>query len=165
MPLTIGDHAARVAAATAWLESQCGDYAPLRRQFIAAYFHVIATQIEVHREELAERAKPYDGLYAPEDWVWSALRPLPRGWVPTPDRLLPADVVFWDGTQVVAFELAARETEKQKALHAAGIAVYRVAPSAFDRLAEALPDNFLRFWNVQSLPCSPFRRALRTAWP
>jgi hypothetical protein len=77
--------------------------------------------------------------------------------------LLPADVVFWDGAQVIAFELAARETEKQKALHAAGIAVDRVEPGGFDRLAEALPGNFLRFWKGQSLPSSPFRRALRTA--
>ena len=38
MPLAIGDHAARVAAAIEWLTGLCGDYAPLRRQFIAAYF-------------------------------------------------------------------------------------------------------------------------------
>ena len=36
MPLATGDHAARVAAAIEWLGGQCGDYAPLRRQFIAA---------------------------------------------------------------------------------------------------------------------------------
>ncbi len=41
MPLATGDHAARVAAALAWLEGLCGDYAPLRRQFVAAYFGFI----------------------------------------------------------------------------------------------------------------------------
>ncbi|HET7880177.1 MAG TPA: hypothetical protein VFL55_04770, partial [Acetobacteraceae bacterium] len=79
MPLATGDHAARVAAAVVWLEAQCGDYAPLRRQFISAYFRTLATRIELRRKELAERLKPYDGLYTPEDYLWSALRPLPRG--------------------------------------------------------------------------------------
>ena len=51
-----------LTAAKAWLESLCGDYAPLRRQFIAAYLRFIAAQIEAHRADLAERVKPYDGL-------------------------------------------------------------------------------------------------------
>ena len=88
MPLVIGDHAARVAAAIDWLTGLCGDYAPLRRQFIAAYFSVIATQLEAHRADLVERLNPYDGLYAPEDFLWSALMPLPRGWVPVGDQIV-----------------------------------------------------------------------------
>ncbi|HEY2620198.1 MAG TPA: hypothetical protein VGI78_22855 [Acetobacteraceae bacterium] len=160
MPLVTGEHGARVAAAVAWLDSQCGDYAPLRQQFIAAYLRCVAAQIQMHRAELAETLKPYDGLYAPEDFLWSALRPLPRGWVPVGDRYLPADIVFWDGTNTIALELAVRETEKQKALMAAGIAVYRVGLSAFDRLQEILPQPFKDFWREQRLPSSPFRRAI-----
>lgn len=162
MPLAIGDHAARVAAAMEWLVSLCGDYAPLRRQFIASYFGFITAHLDAHRAELAERAKPYDGLYAPEDWLWSALRPLPRGWVPAQGQLLPADMVFWDGTQPVAIELAARETERQKALQAAGVAVCRIEPSLLAGdpilLGRILPDNFQHFWCGQTLPSSPFRR-------
>jgi hypothetical protein len=160
MPLAIGDHAARVTAAQEWLEGLCGDYAPLRRQFIAAYFRCIAAQIGAHREELAERVKPYDGLYAPEDYLWSALRPLPRGWVPVGEALLPADMVFWDGARAIAIELATRETEKQKVLAAAGVSVCRIEPGIFDRLGEVLPSSFLRFWQGQALPSSPFRRAI-----
>ena len=160
MPLAIGDHAARVTAAKEWLEGLCGDYAPLRRQFIAAYFRCIAAQIEAHREELAERVKPYDGLYAPEDFLWSALRPLPRGWVPVGEALLPADMVFWDGARAIAIELSVRETEKQKALAAAGVSVCRIEPGKFDRLGEVLPRYFLHFWQDQALPSSPFRRVI-----
>ena len=140
MPLAIGDHAARVAAAKEWLESLCGDYAPLRRQFIAGVFP-LSSRRRSRRigTELAERVKPYDGLYAPEDFLWSALRPLPRGWVPAGDALLPADVVFWDGARAIAIELSARETEKQKALAAAGVSVCRIEPVLFDRLGEVLP--------------------------
>jgi hypothetical protein len=160
MPLAIGDHAARVAAAIVWLEAQCGDYAPLRRQFIAAYFRCIAAETEVRRGELAERLKPYDGLFAPEDFLWSALRPLPRGWVPAADRWLPADVVFWDGERAIAIEIAARETDRQKALHTAGIDVRRIEPGMFGRLHGVLPPNFLRFFECQTLPSSPFRRLI-----
>jgi hypothetical protein len=162
MPLATGDHATRVAAAIEWLASLCGDYAPLRRQFIASYFGFIAAHLDAHRTELAERAKPYDGLYTPEDWLWSALRPLPRGWVPSAGALLSADMVFWDGAQAVAIELAAQETEKQKALLAAGVTVVRIKPAVLagdaSRLAQILPENFQRFWDDQTLPASPFRR-------
>ena len=160
MPLTIGEHAARVAAAIEWLGSLCGDYAPLRRQFIASYFDFIATHLAAHRAELVERAKPFDGLYAPEDWLWSALRPLPRGWVPVAERFLPADMVFWDGARAVAVELAARDTEKQRALQAAGVTVYRIEPGMLTRLDAILPSSFRRFWDGQALPSSPFRRPI-----
>jgi hypothetical protein len=155
-----GDHPARVVASKAWLEGLCGDYAPLRRRFVAAYFEFIAQQIEAHRPELAERVKPFDGLYAPEDFLWSALRPLPRGWAPHGERLLPADFLFWDGTQVIAIEVATRDTERQMALLAAGMTAYRVEPAAFDRLGEILPAHFLNFWEGQRLPASAFRRVI-----
>jgi hypothetical protein len=151
MPPATGEHAARVAAAQAWLESQCGDYAPLRRQFIAAYFHWIAAEIDAHQAELIERLKSYDGLYRPQDFFWSALRPLPRGWVAAGDRYLPADVVFWDGTQAIAVTLSAHDTERQEALLAAGITVCDGEPTV-------LPAQFRQFWNSQPLPSSPFRR-------
>ena len=151
MPPNVGDHAARVAAAQEWLNAQCGDYAPLRRQFIAAYFRFIAEQIDAHRAELIEYLKPYDGLYAPDDFFWSALRPLPRGWVPIGDRYLPADVVFWDGTQAIAIQVSEHDTDKQRALLAAGIKVSGGEP-------DMLPEQFHAFWNAQRLPSSPFRR-------
>ena len=164
MPPATGDHLACVAAATDWLCSLCGDYAPLRRQFIGCYFDFIAAHLDAHRAELAERLKPYDGLYAPEDFLWSALRPLPRGWVPVGNTLLPADVVFWDGAHAVAIELSARETEKQKALAAAGVVVLRIEPGAMSQLGQMLPDSFQRYWDGQVLPASPFRRAIAGGW-
>jgi hypothetical protein len=159
MPLMIGDHAARVAAAIDWLAGLCGDYAPLRRQFIAAYFRYIATQLDAHRANVVEQLNPYDGLYAPEDFLWSALMPLPRGWVPTVDQLLPADIVFWDGTQPIAIEIASRTTARQSALEAAGVLVLRIEPGTMD-IGRYLPETFQRFWHGQILPTSPFRRPI-----
>ena len=159
MQLVIGDHAARVVAAIDWLTDLCGDYAPLRRQFIAAYFSVIATQLEAHRLDLVEQMNRYDGLYAPEDFLWSALMPLPRGWVPVVDELLPADVVFWDGMQPIAIEIASRRTARQSALDAAGVLVLRIEPGTMD-VGPCLPDSFQHFWQGQILPSSPFRRPI-----
>ena len=159
MPLVIGDHAARVAAAIDWLTGLCGDYAPLRRQFIAAYFSAITTQLEAHRVDLVERLNQYDGLYAAEDFLWSALMPLPRGWVPAGDQLLPADVVFWDGVQPIAIEIASRTTARQSALDAAGVLVLRIEPGTIN-IGPSLPDSFQYFWQGQILPSSPFRRPI-----
>lgn len=155
MPLVAADHAARVTAAMDWLNSQCGDYAPLRRRFIASYFAFIAAEIDAHWHDIAERLAAYDGLYQPDDMTWSALRPLPRGWIPVSDRWLPADIVFWDGGRPIVMELGTRETEREKALAAAGAHVLRVDPDALD-----LPDSFKGFWQHIALPSSPFRRLI-----
>jgi hypothetical protein len=157
MPPAVGEH---VAAAKEWLVGLCGDYAPLRRQFIDAYLRCIAAEIAARRAGLIARLARYDGLYAPEDFLWSALRPLPRGWIPVNGQLLPADVVFWDGTQPIAVEVASRETDRERALRAAGITVYRIEPGQFDRLDAVLSQSFLRFWEPERLPSSPFRRAI-----
>ena len=163
MPLTTGEHSSRVAAALTWLEGLCGDYAPLRRQFLAGYFRFIEAMIDVHRAELSARLRQYDRLYASEDFLWSALRPLPRGWVPGGERWLAADMVFWDGTHPIAIELGERETDRQRALIAAGIATLRIAPGDFDRLSAILPRGFHRFWDGEMLPSSPFRRPIPTS--
>ena len=130
MPVAVGDHAARIAAAIEWLQSQCGDYAPLRRQFIGRYFAFIADEIEAHRAELARRLQPYDGLYVPEDFSWSALRPLPRAWIG--DRPTLTDIAFWDGKQPIIVDLKSRDW----------------------------PERLRRFWLDQKLPSSPFRRSV-----
>ena len=143
------DHPARVVAAVGWLHDLCGDYAPPRRQFIAAYFDLIAAHIAEHRAELAAALSRYDDIYAPEDWLWSALRPLPRAWLPADERLLPADIAFWDGTQALAFE---RDSPRQSLLRKAGIPI-------IESIAE-LPDTFRHFWRSQTLPMSPFRRVM-----
>ncbi|GAC1347191.1 MAG: hypothetical protein NVSMB18_31440 [Acetobacteraceae bacterium] len=94
-------HAARVAALTAWLQSLAGDYAVARRGFVAGYMDVLAAEVDRHRAALTAGLARYDGLYAPEDWIWSALRPLPRAWLDG-ERI---DVAFWDGTAVIAVRL------------------------------------------------------------
>ncbi len=162
MPLQVGEHAARVTAMRDWLCSLCGDYAPLRRRFIDVYLQFAAAEVAAHRAELAERLARHQGLYAPEDWLWSALRPLPRAWLATEERALPAEIAFWDGVQPLAIELSPRPTDRQAALQAAGIAVLRIEPALLSgeptALGAILPASFRRFWDGEALPRSPFRR-------
>jgi hypothetical protein len=160
MPDVIGDHAARVAAMTAWLQGLCGDYGPLRQRFIAAYVACVGAEIAAHRAALADELRRYDGLYAPEDLLWSAPRPLPRAWLPAGNECLFAEIAFWDGEKPIAIELSARETPRQDALQRAGIAVVRLAPEALADLPARLPGLVCEYWRGTRLPMSPFRRAI-----
>ncbi len=163
MPEAANDHPARTAAAIDWLVSLCGDYAPSRRRFITTYFAFLAAQLAIQRAALAVDLARYDGLYTPDDWLWSALRPLPRAWLVGPDGPIPAEIAFWDGTRPVAIELSARDTPRQAALRAAGLPVLRIAPDVLAdpaTLGTLLPATFHDFWRGQTLPASPFRRPI-----
>ena len=168
MPEIVPDHAARVAAMQDWLISLCGDYTPLRRHFILNYFAFLAAELSMHEASFAEDLARYDGLYTPDDWLWSAPRPLPRAWLPSAASpksggMLSAEIAFWDGTQPLAIELSARETPGQAALHAAGIQVLRITPDTLatpGAVGALLPASFHRFWRGQTLPVSPFRRPI-----
>jgi hypothetical protein len=157
MTSAAGDHAARVAAMKLFLHGLCGDYAPQRLRFVDCYLDCMAAHLDAHRDELARDMQRYDGLYAPEDWLWSALRPLPRAWLPGEGGTVLVDLAFWDGTRAIAIDVGGSQA-------VAGVVLCRITPDmlAGDPLAllEALPDNFRYFWREQTLPCSPFRRRI-----
>jgi hypothetical protein len=152
------DHAARVTAIRSHLHSQCGDYAPLRLGFVDAYLESLTAHIDAHREELSRQLQTYDGLYAPEDWLWSALRPLPRAWLRRDAGMEIADFAFWDGVQAIAIDLAGGSLGTD-----AGTIV-RICPDVLaadpPALWHLLPEAFHCFWRAQTLPVSPFRRAI-----
>jgi len=157
MAEAIGGHAARVTAMRSYLHSLCGDYASLRLRFVDAYLESLAAHIDAHRQELSRQLQTYDGLYVPEDWMWSALRPLPRAWLRRDAGMVMADFAFWDGVQAIAIDLTGNlKTD-------AGIIV-RMSPDALaadpPALWQLLPEAFHGFWRTQTLPVSPFRRAI-----
>jgi hypothetical protein len=155
------DHAARIETVTQWLDGLCGDYNPNRQRFIAAYFRSIIAHLSTHGDELVERLRRYDGLFQPHDWLWSSLRPLPRAWLPVKGRLLPCDFAFWDGERAIAVELAAQDTERTRALRAAGLEVRWIRPDMLNGdVLGALPDALRWFWRGEVLPSSPFRRPI-----
>lgn len=149
------DHTARLAAMKQYLLSLCGDYVPLRQRFLGAYLDALSAHIAAHREVLARGLAEYDGLYAPEDWLWSAPRPLPRAWVRSDSGLVGVDIAFWDGMQPIAIDLTG-------STQASGLTICRMTADMLDadRLLAALPAGFQRFWTNETLPRSPFRRAI-----
>lgn len=158
---TGADHGMRNEAMMRWLGGLCGDYNPNRRLFIAAYFRSISAHLAAYNDELVERLRRYDGLFQPHDWLWSALRPLPRAWLPADGKLLPCDFAFWDGERPIAVDVAGEETERVRALRAAGLEVRCIARGLLDGdVLGQLPDGFRCFWRGEVLPSSPFRRPL-----
>ena len=132
-------HDARVAALTRWLLSLAGDWAAGRRRLISDYMAFVAAEIAANRDAIAARLARHDGLYAPEDRLWSALRPLPRAWIVADAAPVFADFAFWDGTTLFAAGLRAP---------AEG-----VVPLGSGEWPGAA------FWRDETLPRSPFRRA------
>ncbi len=129
------DHAARMAAMRAWLLAGCGDYNAALRLGLMHYFDAVAGHIARHRDALASDLTRFHGLYQPEDWCWSALRPLPQAWWRQNGTWLHADLAFWTGNEVIARKARDFETGE-------------------------LPAAFQHFWRGETLPASPFRRAI-----
>ena len=155
-----GEHAARLSAAEAWLFAACGSYAPLRQRFVTFWLRFATGHVASHHAELAERLRPFDGLYSPDDFVWSVLRPLPRALLPAGDGVVPVDVAFWNGTQLIAVPLGDAPD-----IATGSIIQCRVTAADMQRdpntiVAERFPREFLRFWEGETLPSTPFRREL-----
>ena len=152
-------HDGRVAALLRWLETGCGDYARPLVDFMRAYVAFLEATLAARHAALAAGQARFDGLYAPRDWLWSAPRPLPRAWLPTPQGPRKAAIAFWiDGAPLaIGLDPGGRDSA---ALRAAGIAVLAPGPAT---LAALLPPAFHRFWDGQTLPASPFRRPVRHA--
>jgi hypothetical protein len=157
--------AVRIRALTDWLSAACGDYAPLRRRFVALYLGFAAAHIERHRTTLNEKLRRFDGLYRPEDFLWSALRPLPRAWVPTGETHVAVDFAFWDGWQLAAVMIGEERRQSDAMLTAAGVSLHRVSTADLGGdpeivIEKSLPASVLKFWGDEVLPTSPFRRTI-----
>lgn len=168
----------RVAA---YLTRLVGAWNAPAARFIERYFAFLDGQIAAHRAELAERLAPFDGLFAPEDFIFSAPLPLPRAHLPAPAEghagevtaadHVAVDFAFWlaDGP-VAVFALpspltpgAARKRDAR--LTAAGVRLVSYAASALDDpefglFRRILGPEACRFWEGEALPSAPVTRGL-----
>ncbi len=132
------------------LERLLDPFDALGRRVLARYFAYLDRRIGRARAAIEARLAPFHGLYAPEDYLFSAPLPLPRAHLPVGEGLLvPADVAFWTGRGfAVALARPARlspaaQRERLHRLDAAGWrhAAFDAAPSspeADDALFDAL---------------------------
>lgn len=170
--------AERVAA---HLTRLAGAWNPPAARFLERYFAFLGRQIDDHRPELAERLAPFDGLFAPEDFIFSAPLPLPRAFLfapadghegePAPADYVAADFAFWLGEAPTAvFALPSPLTpgtarKRDERLAAAGIACVSFAASdladpEFGLFRRILAPEACRFWEGETLPAAPVERGL-----
>ena len=101
-PLTIlGDH----------LKGLCRTWDRLSVQFLDGYFAHLGNMLGVHRDAIATKLAPFAGLYAAQDWIFSAPKPLPRAHLYAPrnnsaawntENFVQVDFAFWLGERMVA---------------------------------------------------------------
>ena len=155
--------AARLELLREHLLSLCKPWDKLADAFLAAYFARIAAAITAADAELRHLAGAGGGLFAPEDWSFCALRPLPQAHL----FGARADFAFWTGDRFVVIELeGSGSSRKQRRdelarLEAAGVILVSVPGAASLQqgerlLADILPPPFHRFWAGITLPASPF---------
>jgi hypothetical protein len=154
--------AARLDFLREHLQSLCDLWAKPPRQFLDAYFAWISWSLATEPTE-RELTATGGGLFAPVDWSFAALRPLPSALVPTDGATVRADFALWTGTGLVAIELPGGQRAKRRdelaRLAASGMAVIEFAPADLAdaaALGAKLPASFQNFWRGLKLPRSPF---------
>jgi len=166
-----GTVAERLAILCCHLTELCDQWAKRPRQFMALYFRFIDAVIAADRPALEAHVQRFGGLFTAEDYVFSALRPLPRAHLPVAsDARVRVDFAFWTGARLVAVDITGDEAqrptwqERGRQLEAAGVQRIEIAGSAVAEedpglLRAALPPEFAAFWRSEPLPSSPFRAA------
>ncbi len=165
------DAAAQLGFLGVHLRRYCSLWDRGQKLFLDRYFEFIAARVEHDSDNLKAKIAEFGSLYRYEDWVFSALRPLPQAWLNTtagdydPAALIGVDFAFWTGDNVVAVYITGTETasprvlEQRERLQQNGATVLEIPQSALVRdevFAETLPEPFHNFWQGQTLPTGPF---------
>jgi len=150
------------------LRSLCGPWDRLAALFLDVYFAWIAAAIAAAAPELEVMAARAGGLFAPADWSFSALRPLPQAHLPAgAGEPVRADLAFWTGAGFVAIDLQGstsprkQRREELARLAASGAILVAIAGAALQQerarlLERVLPPAMQRFWADVPWPAGPF---------
>jgi hypothetical protein len=152
------------------LQSLCGLWDRLPRLFLERYFGAIDATIDANGPELVAALGASAGLFAPRDWSFSALCPLPRAHLPLDGSNAGArvrvDFAFWTGSGLIAVELSGTATMSRARRAAVDVLKdnrvewIEIAGEALERRdMRALAPLLDRFWRGERLPSSPFRPA------
>lgn len=140
------------------------------RRFLELYFAFISARVEAERRALEERLAWAGGLFGHRDWVFSALRPLPRAALADfgdgrPRLVQPvADFGYWTGHEAVFVTLRGMGERQQpvETTPAAPVRTVPVAPAEMDSpdslfTRDRWGDAFVSFWEGEAWPAGPFR--------
>lgn len=154
--------AARLDFLCEHLRSLCGLWAKSPLQFLDAYFAWIGATLAAAPVQRA-LVEAGHGLFAPEDWSFAALRPLPSALLPAGDATVRVDFAFWTGASFIAVELPGERRARRRGelalLTETGVTVLELASGDLADAAALdakLPADFAAFWRGVPLPRSPF---------
>lgn len=160
------------------LKSFCRAWDRLSVSFIDGYFAYIARMLDLRRDEIETRMAPFAGLYAVEDWAFSAPKPLPRAFLYAPreehandwnaDDFVQVNFAFWLGDRMVAVLSQAGNLTPSKArerlarLEQVGVRVIHFAAADVagdpNALFERIVGDFgVLLQNAGPVPVGPFR--------
>ena len=170
----IPDTATKVARLKSDVSRDLDVFAKNPRRLFDLYFDFIAARLIAERAALDRLLRPLGGLFRVEDWVYSALRPLPNAAVfdaddpGSPAAVLTHDMVFWTGRAALAIRLhgsgtpSSREADATESLRALGVQVVTIPAAELGAGGDLFstgrfPPEFRSFWQGTPYPCSPFR--------
>jgi hypothetical protein len=156
--------AERLAFLRDHLTELCDMWGKRPRQFVDLYFRFIARVMERDRVRIEEKTRALGGLFAAEDFAFSALRPLPRAHL----EGVRVDFVFWTGSALIAIDIPNDDShgpaweKRGAAFAAAGVQALEIPSTTIARddpalLESLLPRSFAEFWQGEALPSSPFK--------
>ena len=149
----------------------CKPWDKLSHAFVDAYLDYLLAELVRGDAGLTARARPFEGLFKKEDWIYSSPRPLPRAHLPVSKdehgaTTIQVDFAFWLGRYFVAALLhetslsPLRARERLTRLVDSGIrcvsvsaADLREPDTLFPRL---LGSPASEFWHTQAIPSGPF---------
>ena len=150
------------------LRSLCGPWDRLAALFLDAYFEWIASSVAAAAPELRALVARTGGLFAPGDWSFCALRPLPQAHLPAGEGApVRTDFAFWTGVSFIAIDLQGSAAPRRQRrdelarLAAAGTMLVTVPGGALQQerarlLERVLPPALQHFWADVPLPAGPF---------
>lgn len=160
------------------LKSFCRPWDRLSLQFLDGYFEHIANMLRVHQGAITTKLAPFLGLYAVDDWAFSAPKPLPRAHLYASrntgsahwdvDDFVQVDFAFWLGDRIVALLsqpevlTPARAGERLARLEQVGVTVVHFNAENLARSPTALFHRVIGDFGVLlecagTVPISPFR--------
>jgi hypothetical protein len=160
------------------LKGLCRPWDRLSLQFIDGYFEHISNMIRVHQDAITTKLAPFIGLYAAEDWAFSAPIPLPRAHLYASRNtgsadwdiadFVQVDFAFWLGDRMVvvlsqpAVLTPARARERLARLEQAGVTAIHFSAENLSRSPTALFQHVIGDFgalleSAGAVPISPFR--------
>lgn len=140
------------------------------RRFLDLYFEYVRGRVEAERTALEKRLAWSGGLFSYRDWVFSALRPLPRAALAEirdgrPRLVQPiADFAFWTGREALLVRFRGAAGRQAHPTTSPGLPVRTVSltPADLDSpetlcTRARFGDAFFDFWEGESWPAGPFR--------